>query len=223
MLALEREDFWDRAIVLTSKDANLTKAHARYLESRFISLAALAGRSRLTNAMAPPPPPLPEADRSDMEYYITQAKIVLPVLGINLLRAPSVPPAESAGAASGQSAAASPTFTLHLKKEGIIATAREIDGEFTVIQGSHARQSWVSTPHAYKALHDALVRDEALVPDPPGGLLRFARDYVFASPSAAAAVVTGRNSNGRIEWRIQGSGTNFGEWQLRDIVSSPGT
>ena len=25
------KDFWDRAIVLTSKDANLTKAHARYL------------------------------------------------------------------------------------------------------------------------------------------------------------------------------------------------
>ena len=53
--------------------------------------------------------------------------------------------------------------------------------------------------------------------------MRFARDYVFASPSAAAAAVTGRNANGRIEWRIQGSGMNFGEWQLRDIVSSPGT
>ena len=86
--------------MLTSKDANLTKAHARYLESQFIRLAPQAGRSRLTNATAPPPPPWPEADRSDMEYYIAQAKIVLPVLGINLLRAPSVPPA---GAASGQS------------------------------------------------------------------------------------------------------------------------
>jgi Domain of unknown function (DUF4357) len=217
------KDFWDRAVVLTSKDANLTKAHARYLESRFISLATQAGRSRLTNATAPPPPPLPEADRSDMEYYIAQAKIVLPVLGINLLRAPSVPPAGSAGAASGQPSVASPAFTLHLRREGITAAAREVDGEFTVLQGSHARQSWVSTPHAYKALHEALVRDRVLVPDPPGSLLRFARDYVFASPSAAAAVVTGRNANGRIEWRIQGSGMNFGEWQLRDIVSSPGT
>ncbi len=102
----------------------IADAHARYLESQFISLATQAGRSRLTNATAPPPPPLPEADRSDMEYYIAQAKIVLPVLGINLLRAPSVPPAGSAGAASGQSAVASPTFTLHQKKEGITATAR---------------------------------------------------------------------------------------------------
>ena len=58
-------------------------------------------RSRLTNAPAPPPPPLPGADRSDMEYYITQAKIVLPVLGINLLRASAVSPAGSAGIAPG--------------------------------------------------------------------------------------------------------------------------
>ncbi len=41
------KDFWDRAIVLTSKDANLTKAHARYLESGFIALAQQARRARL--------------------------------------------------------------------------------------------------------------------------------------------------------------------------------
>jgi hypothetical protein len=62
------KDFWERAIVLTSKDANLTKAHARYLESRFITLAQQARRSRLTNDTAPVPLPLPEADVSDMEY-----------------------------------------------------------------------------------------------------------------------------------------------------------
>jgi len=82
------KDFWVRAIVLTSKDANLTKAHARYLESSFIALAQQARRSRLLNGTAPPPLPLPESDRSDMEYLIAQAKISLPVLGVNILRAP---------------------------------------------------------------------------------------------------------------------------------------
>jgi len=74
------KDFWDRAIVLTSKDANLTKAHARYLESRCIALAQHARRARLINGTAPPLPPLPEADESDMEYFIAQAAIILPVL-----------------------------------------------------------------------------------------------------------------------------------------------
>jgi hypothetical protein len=211
------KDFWERAVVLTNKDANLTKAHVRYLESRFIDLAVQAGRSRLTNATAPPLPQLPEADRSDMEYYISQAKIILPVLGINLLRAPTVLPAGSGGQVFEQSAVVSPTFTLHLKKEGIIATAREVDGEFTVLQGSHARQVWISTTHGYQALHETLVMEGTLVPDPVSGLLVFARDWVFASPSAAAAVVTGRPANGRIEWRDQRSGMNFGDWQLRDV------
>ena len=82
------KDFWDRAIVITSKDTNLTKAHARYLESRFISLGVQANRAKLTNATAPEPIVLPEADVSDMEYFIEQARIVLPVLGVNIFRSP---------------------------------------------------------------------------------------------------------------------------------------
>src|SRR6185437_17061087 len=56
------KDFWQRAVVLTSKDANLTKAHARYLESRFITLGLQANRARLTNSTAPTPIVLPDAD-----------------------------------------------------------------------------------------------------------------------------------------------------------------
>ena len=82
------KDFWDRAIVITSKDTNLTKAHARYLESRFIALGSQANRAKLTNSTAPEPIVLPEADVSDMEYFIEQARIVLPVLGVNIFRSP---------------------------------------------------------------------------------------------------------------------------------------
>lgn len=32
------KDFWTRACLVTSKDMNLTKAHVRYLENRFIDL-----------------------------------------------------------------------------------------------------------------------------------------------------------------------------------------
>lgn len=35
----ERRDFWERTVVVVSKDENLTKAHVRYLESRLIHLA----------------------------------------------------------------------------------------------------------------------------------------------------------------------------------------
>jgi hypothetical protein len=211
------KDFWDRAIVLTSKDANLTKAHARYLESSFIALAKQARRSRLVNGTAPPPLPLPEADVSDMEYFIAQAKIILPVLGVNILRAPATATLTGPGAVPGPAPMVSPTFELQLKKEGITATAREMDGEFTVLEGSKARGTWAGVQHAYKALHEKLVQEAALVPDHDGRTMRFSRDQVFASPSAAAAVVVGRTSNGRNDWKIQGSGVTYGNWQTRDL------
>jgi hypothetical protein len=211
------KDFWDRAIVLTSKDANLTKAHARYLESSFIALAQQARRSRLVNGTAPPPLPLPEADVSDMEYFIAQVKIILPVLGVNVLRAPATAVVTTPGTVSGPAAAASPTFELQLRKEGITATAREIDGEFTVLEGSKARSTWTGVQHAYKALHEKLVQEAALVPGQGGRTMRFARDQVFASPSAASAVVVGRTSNGRNDWKVQGTGVSYGNWQTRGI------
>jgi Domain of unknown function (DUF4357) len=215
------KDFWDRAILFTSKDANLTKAHARYLESRFITLATQARRSRLINGTAPAPLPLPEADVSDMEYFITQAKIVLPVLGVNILRSAATADSGPAGA-SGPAVASSPVFVLHVKRDGITARAREIDGEFTVLEGSGARASWTGSQHTYKALHHKLTGDGGLVPEPSGATMRFARDQVFASPSAAAAVIIGRQANGRVEWKAEGSGISFGSWEDRGIDQAAG-
>lgn len=213
------KDFWDRAIVLTSKDTNLTKAHVRYLEARLISVAQQAKRSILTNGTAPTPLPLPEADISDMEYFVTQAKIVLPVLGVNLLRAasmvsPAKDPADGVASTAGQ---ASPVFEMVLRKSGVTATAQEFDGEFTIHEGSLARAEWTGVDDGYKRLREKLEEDGTLVPAADGKAAVFARSHVFASPSAAAAVVTGRSANGRSEWKVQGTGVSYGSWQREGV------
>ena len=53
-------------------------------------------------------------------------------------------------------------------------------------------------------------------------MLRFAHDQVFASPSAAAAVIAGRQANGRVDWKIEGSGVSFGNWQDQGIDQAVG-
>jgi hypothetical protein len=214
----EGKDFWDRAIVLTSKDTNLTKAHARYLESRLIALASEANRARLTNSTAPSPITLPEADVSDMEYFIAQAKIVLPVLGVNILRSTTTVPFDAA--AGTQVPADSPVFELKLASEGIRATAQEVDGEFTVRVGSTARSAWVGTTGGYEQLRGKLEADATLVPSDGSKTMQFASDHVFASPSAAAAVVLGRSANGRDAWKVPGSRMSFGAWQARLLESA---
>lgn len=82
----EDKGFWNQVVVITSKDTNLTKSHVRYLESRIIELALKATRVSLANGTNPPRPNLPEADVSDMEYFIGQLQIVLPVLGVYAIR-----------------------------------------------------------------------------------------------------------------------------------------
>lgn len=216
------KDFWDRAIVLTSKDTNLTKAHARYLESRLITLAQQANRAVLANGTAPSPLPLPEADISDMEYFVSQAMIVLPVLGVNLLRAaatpvPIPPHGHDGPIMTGILSQLSPVFELTLKKSGIAATAQEFDGEFTVLAGSTARSDWQGLDDGYKRLREKLEEDGTLALTVDGKSRTFTRNQVFASPSAAAAVVAGRSANGRVEWKVQGSGVSYGSWQSEGV------
>lgn len=211
-------DFWDRVVLVTSKDTNLTKSHGRYLESRLISLATEAGRVGLENGTAPPVPALPEADASDMDDFLSQLQIVLPVLGVNAIRvrpakAPTVPDTQSLE---------SPVFRLRQTRLGVDAQAQQIDGEFTVLAGSLVVPTWHgvgtadSTQKAYasyRAQHEQLITDGSIrVENGPGHLTR---DVVFSSPSTAGAVALGRSCNGRREW-IAGNET-FGDWESRGV------
>jgi hypothetical protein len=45
----------------------------------------------------------------------------------------------------------------------------------------------------------------------------FAEDYAFRSPSAAAAAVNGRPSNGQVEWRTEG-GLTYRDWEARQLA-----
>lgn len=215
------KDFWDRVVVLTSKDANLTKAHARYLEARLIHAATSAKRATVMNGTSPAPIQLPEADVSDMEYYLSQVQIVLPVLGITEFR----PTRSAAGAESTPSATeqlsdrTSPTFHFSVPRHGISAYAQEVDGEFTVLEGSMLRADWAGTHRhpGYQQLHSNLLLDGTLQPE-ADGLARLTQDVVFSSSSAAAAVVAGRSANGRTSWIDSDTGVNFGEWQSRGII-----
>src|SRR5665811_1340064 len=210
--------FWDRVIVVTSKDANLTKSHGRYLESRLIALARQAGRVDLENGTAPPLPPLPEADVSDMNYFLGQLQIVLPVLGVNAIR---VRPTKASSPATSETIE-SPIFRLCHAKVGVDAQAQQIDGEFTMLAGSVVVASWhgvgkadstVKAYASYRAQHERLVGDGSI--EVVNGVGRVARDIVFTSPSTAGAVALGRSCNGRREW-IAGSET-FGAWESRGV------
>lgn len=68
---------------------------------------------------------------------------------------------------------------------------------FAVMKGSVIASSTVtSMSDSLIKLRSSLIEKEIIDKD-----LKFIRDYIFTSPSLAAAVVMGRNANGRTEWK----------------------
>jgi len=216
------KDFWDRVCLVTSKDANLTKAHVKYLESALIRSALDANACHLSNGTAHGYSSLPESDRADMAYFLEQIRIVLPVLGFDFLRHRA--PSSDSGDEGPSTTNSSPRFVLEIKKHGLHATAREVDGEFYVEAGSLARKDWMVEGQGYETLFEQLCESGVLALADDGTHRVFTSDQFFSSPSAAAAVVYGQNANGRTMWKMEYTGQTYGDWQdqrVSDLAPEP--
>lgn len=204
------KEFWTRMFVITSKDTNLTKSHVRYLENRLVALAKSAGRASVANGNDPAPKQLPESDIADMEFFLDQTQLMLPVVGVDLFREkPTLPKSGD----EAQVAADGLELILESKKHNITASAVEKDGEVTVLEGSTATAKDDFTSNTYSSLRKSLLDDGLLRPSDDGEALVFTAAVTFPSPSAAAAVIFNRNSNGRTSWKVRSSGKTLKDWQ----------
>lgn len=187
-----QKDFWVRAIGFTTNSSGLlNKAHVQFLEARLTALARAAKRMPLDNANQPAEPSLSEADRADMEVFLSHMLGMLPVLGVHAFeQAP-------------KTAAVRTAPWLTCKGKGVVATGYEASQGFVVKTDSRAAAETVpSMAQHVRGIYDVrqeLIANGVLVLD--AGQYRFTQDYSFSSPSTAAAVVLGRNANGRIEWK----------------------
>ncbi|MRG73929.1 DUF4357 domain-containing protein [Alphaproteobacteria bacterium HT1-32] len=222
------KDFWDRALIVTSKDQNLTKAHARFLESRLIGIANDVSRAKLQNGNAPEYGYLPEADVADMEFFIEQIRIVLPVLGLDFLRRkPRTSLQETPGVSTGDdtriSTAPQQTEVLYeiiSKKHSIHAEASEIDGDFIVLSGSSVRNrdhiDVESRPRYWKLLTQ--LKEDGIIQEVQNEM-RFMQDYAFSSPSAAADLILGISANGRKTWKVKGTEKTYADYQEDQVAA----
>jgi hypothetical protein len=203
-------DFFDRVAFVVSKDENLTKAHARFLESQLIRIAREAGAVTLANMTAPDAPRLPEADRSDMAFFIEQLQTVLPILGFDLFRSVK---RDAGGQGTGDVDA-----MFELNTVGVRALAREGDSGFIILAGSTARLEGTSTfPRGYRGFRDQLIADGKLVDSGEPGIYRFTTDVSCPSPTAAASIVLARTAGGPDTWTVRGSGQTYGAWRAANL------
>ncbi|ABM27509.1 GIY-YIG nuclease family protein [Nitratidesulfovibrio vulgaris] len=190
------KDWWTQAVLVTTGANALNKAHVKYLESRLVEIARTVKRWELENGNTPPRPGLSEAAQANMESFLSYLLMILPALRIDIFQEFAKPAGEPMPEPAGENEAAV-FFVLVQKKEDLHARAQLVGDDFIVLEGSAARCRWVgkgSENTGYAHLHGQLLESGVLVAHE--GRCVFARSYAFRSPSAAAAVVVGRSSNG---------------------------
>ena len=185
-----KKDFWDWAVFFVTKDSSLNKAHVKHLESRLLELAKSAKQCRLDNTGSSLPPTLSEVETADVESFLLDMLGIFPLVGLSVFEK-----AET-------STIPEDNQQLFIKAKGIKASGYEDTKGFVVRAGSDMFTAETKSIHRYiSSLRKDLI--EQGVVQPEGDHFTFGEDYVFSSPSTAAAVVQGGNANGRKDWKTE--------------------
>lgn len=199
-------EWWTEAVVFTSKDGSLTKAHAKHLELALHRLASEAARVNLTNVVAPSGAALPESDLDAMESFLKYMRLTLPPLSG---RAGQMFEPRSGTRTRG------PEFTFSVLNAQ--ARMRRSSEGYVVLRGSTAvRKVSDSLSRGYRAIREGLMRDGTLTLRESDDLLVFNSDAAFTSSSAAAGVVAGSSQSGPAGWRLP-DGTSLGAVEAAEL------
>ena len=198
-------------IFFISKDELLTKTQIKYIESRLVQSAFEAKTAEIENANSPALPTLHEADISDMEYFLDQMKLILPIMGFRFLISSTIKHSPKTDLRPTDQN----VIKFVIKTSSFKAKMYESDQGYIVEKGSEAKKELsASCTETYRKLRRKLLETEIM--KEKGDKLEFAEDAIFSSPSAAANMVLGRNSNGFAEW-ITESGKTFK--QIQDEIN----
>lgn len=200
------KDFWNYAVVVTSKSNTFTKSHVKYLEHICIKTANEIGRYDTDNLATPAKPYITESMEADLLDNFDTIKVLLSTLGFPIfeeIRQPSSKKRE----------------ILFCKGKNAVAQGEMIDDGFVVLKGSVANKEETKTAGTWvTGMRKKMLDDKILIQD--NGVLVFAEDFIFGSPSAAAAAVLGRRANGWTEWKNKDNKTIDEIYRVDAIVES---
>ncbi len=198
-------------VFFVSKDELLTKTQIKYLEARLVQLALEAKTAQIENGNSPSLPTLHESDISDMEYFLEQMKLILPVMGFKFL----IPSTIKSITTDNGTKSPINLETYYIKTKSYKASMIETDQGYIVLKGSEGKKELSpSCTDTYRNMRRKLLETKILIEE--NDKLIFAEDAIFNSPSAASNMVLGRNSNGFTEW-VNKDGITFKDIQDKII------
>lgn len=132
----------------------------------------------------------------EMEEFIENIKMITPILGYKVFE-----PLRSIKNHNSDD-----KILFNKAVRGADAIGRQTSDGFLVLQNSRISNDYVkSFSKSFIKRRNKLVEDESIFKN--GDQFVLVEDYLFSSPSTAAAIVMGRNANGLIEWKTKDSRT----------------
>lgn len=187
---LKDTEYWNDCIVVISKDNLLNKAHAKYLENKFYSLAKDAKRAIITNNNIPTCSSISEYDEAMLEEFISNTKLLVNTLGYKTF--------DSLNDISMKRQNNQVYFYIKAAR-GAYAKGIVVADGFAVLKDSSIASSTVpSMPPNLIKLRTHLINEGVIDSE-----FKFINDYIFKSPSSAASIVCGASINGRKVWKTE--------------------
>lgn len=190
------KEFWNEAIVFTSKDNYITKTQIQYIESELIEIARKSHNVELDNSNNPVKPNISEVDEAEVSQFIESIKLILSSLGIDIFT--NIDKLYEDETKSDEC-----TYILYSKN--ITAKMKILDYKYLVLKGSYAvKECTKSATNKTKNTRNLLIEDGILVEDSNREYYIFNENYIFNSPSEASDVILGSSTNGRVMWKYNG-------------------
>ncbi|MDI3409649.1 GIY-YIG nuclease family protein [Bacillus sonorensis] len=191
----KQKEFWNEVIVFTSKDDYITKTQIQYLESELCRIANESGNVILDNGNRPSKPNLSEVDNAEMKQFLDAINLILSSIGIDVLESKKV-----VGSTDDEKVQEK-IYEFSIK--GAKAKMKIEEDKYIVLKGSTAVvENRPSAGNAIIKMRNSLIEDGVVKLMNQNEFYQFEEDFIFKSPSYAAAAISGEKrmeeNNGNI-------------------------
>lgn len=217
------KDFWTRAFVMLSTNNSMTQTHALYMEHKAIATATQVGRYEIKNGNNGNKPHTPDPLKADCEELFYTLDVLLSTLGQPIFESLTInesfhdmkvndnKPVTSTIAKAEQGVEAlkieSAPVLFYYKVKDADAKGYYDDDGFVILAGSLIRQAQaVSAPPFVTRLKENLLASSKLIAI-NNKSYQLTENQLFKTPSGASSFVSGRSTNGWIEWKNEAGQT----------------
>lgn len=194
---LKDEAYFSDAVMLTTQNNSFGPTEISYLENRFTNMAISTDRFNVRNGNDPNPGNVIEEKESELEDFVEYSKMVLGVLGYKVF----VPLVKST---IEEIVEENEELILYLSRKSkksnktIEAKCMRTNEGFVVlkdsmIEGIDSR----AIPKTIKDIREKCREANEIIDG------RLTKNYLFNSPSYAAAFVLGMHTNGKTDWKTE--------------------